>query len=188
MYQFNQLNPDIDKPYNMPEYFRGLYLDWHLGSPKGGFIIGWTNKHLVANAEGIATGSGEVDYNKRKIKARFNMLNLGFYFALIKRVKMGMTFDMGNFKVRKKIGLKSDYDNADWVNMYDEKGNFIGGLTMHICFPIKISERVALRFQPYAQWIGFLDYPEYTTTYTNKYYYNISNFGINTYLSFMKSK
>ncbi|MFH0867385.1 MAG: hypothetical protein V1904_14425 [Bacteroidota bacterium] len=188
LYQFNQLNPDIEKPYDMPEFFRGLYIDWRIGGPRSGMILGWNNKHVVARAKGIATGSGETEYNLRNVKARLNTFSFGFYFSLYKRLKMGITFDIGSFKVKKKIGPESSFNNASWEKMYDTKGNIVEGLTVNISYPLKITERIALRIQPYAQGLLFYKYPTLTDTYTNTYYYQISNFGVNAFISFMKMK
>ncbi|HNW98057.1 MAG TPA: hypothetical protein PKK00_06570 [Bacteroidales bacterium] len=186
MYEFNLNNPNIEKKYDMPEYFRGIYTDWRIGSPKGGMIIGWANKHAIAEAEGIAKEDTDSLYKVRNIKTRLNVLSWGGYFSLYRRIKMGITFDFGSFKVIKKVAPKDEFKNAEWVALYDKKGTGTLGMTVNISFPIKLSESLQLRFQPYAQYV-FIAAPlsVETTYYTNKYFYNPSSFGINTFLSFI---
>ena len=50
---FNTLNPAMEKQYNIPQWFQGLYIDYRIGSPEAGMIMGWNNKHGIAEAEGI---------------------------------------------------------------------------------------------------------------------------------------
>lgn len=186
LYQFNQNNPGMAKSYSLPDIFQGLYLDYRYGSSKAGVIISWSNKHGIAKAEGVASGNGETEYSLRRIKTRLNMFSYGFYFSLHKRIKMGITIDMGTFKVLKKIAPKAEYSTAKWEKYYDTKGTGAYGITANISFPIPLSEGFQIRFQPYAQLLFLPKKFTFTSgTISNKYYYNPSNFGITAFFSFI---
>jgi len=182
MYQFNQSNPDMVKKYNMPEFFQGLNLDFRVGAQNVGMIFSWSNKHGIARAEGIATGSGDTVYKIRNLKTRFDLFGIGFYNSIYKRLKMGLTLDMGFFKIMKKIAEKEQFDNAKWEAYYDKKGTPGCGVTLSISYPIKISKSFQLRFQPYFQYLWVKDF-EVGGTDGFKYYYNPTNFGLTTFIS-----
>jgi len=182
MADFNQLNPNIEKKYEMPGFFQGIYFDIRSGSPKSGIIFSWNNKHGIAKAEGIATGSGETEYKIRNIKTRLNALGIGAYFSLYRRLKMGITFDLGTFTIVKKIATPDQIKVEDWIPFYDKKSVGAYGFTANISYPLSFSKSIQLRFQPYLQIIKLMQYPTFSS---KKYFYNPSTFGITAFLSFI---
>ena len=180
---FNTTNPQMEKFYELPQWFQGLYIDYRIGSPEGGMIMGWNNKHGIAEAEGIATG--DTESKLRKIKVRLNTFNWGGYFSLYRRLKMGITADFGTFKVNKKIATPDDFQNADWEPHYNEKGMFTIGGTVNISYGIPLGKTMQLRIQPYAQYTYLIS--KFTFN-ENKYFYNPSTFGVNTFFSFLWGK
>lgn len=190
LYFFNQNNPGLTKPFTMPDYLQGLYVDWRFGSPKGGMILGWQNKHVIAKEEGIATSEGETETNIHRIKVRLNMLSWGYYFSLYHRIKMGLTMDFGSFKVLEKKGTSASFDNAGYGAFYDKKGTGAYGVTANVSVPIPFGQHFQLRFQPYIQFVA-LPFP-LTVTDSNsnetKRYFNPSNYGISIFFSFIGGK
>jgi hypothetical protein len=187
MYKFNRYNlnnTNMVKLYSMPDYSQGLYVDYRVGGPGGGMILGWSNKHAIAEAEGIAKDDSL--YYIRNIKTRLNVFSWGFYFSIYRRLKMGMTYDFGKFTIVQKIATKDEFKSADWVPHYDNKGGGTMGATINISYPIPLGKSIQLRFQPYAQWVWLYKPFQYAnTTYTNNYFFSPSNYGINVFLSFI---
>jgi hypothetical protein len=190
LYLFNQGSPGLAKPYTMSDYLQGLYIDWRFGSPKGGMILGWQNKHVVAKEEGIATGEGETEYSIHRIKVRLNIVSWGYYFSLYKRIKMGITLDFGSFKVLEKKGTEASFDNAGYETFYEKKGTGAYGMTASISAPIPFSQHFQMRFQPYFQYV-VLPFPMTVldnNSIQSKRYFNPSNFGISVFFSFIGGK
>jgi hypothetical protein len=187
LFLFNQNNPGLAKPYTMSDFLQGLYVDWRFGSPNGGMILGWQNKHVFAKEEGIATAEGETEYSIHRIKVRLNMLSWGYYISLYKRIKMGITFDFGSFKVLEKTGTEASFDNAGYETFYDKKGTGAYGITANISAPIPFNQHLQLRFQPYIQFVALPVAMTVTDNNSNqsKRYFNPSNFGISIFLSFI---
>ena len=185
IYQFNQVNPDIEKKYNMPEFFNGPYLDFKLGNTTGGVLLAWSNKHGITRAKGIASGSGDTEYKIRHIKTSLNMFSLGGYFNLFQRLALGTTFDMGAFRITKKIAVKEQFDKAKWEAFYDQKSTVAFGLTANLSYSVALGEYIHIRFQPYAQYVIIRPFQISTGIYTNKYFYNPANFGLTTFMSFI---
>ena len=184
LYQFNQANPYIEEPYDMPEIFNGLSLSLMSGNKEIGLILSWNNKHGIAKAEGIASGYGETEYSIRKIKTRFNVVSIGPYFPIGERLKLGITGDLGLLKFKKKIAPEAVYGDAKWEKYYDKKGNWLLGLTLSLNYQLYKGRAIGLNVQPYAQILWLTTSPTYSTLTTeHKYYYNPSNFGLTAYLS-----
>jgi hypothetical protein len=182
MYQFNQANPDLKQQYNMPEFFNGINLSLMTGNEKAGAIIAWGNKHGIATAEGIA--SGETEYKIKKFKTKLNIFSIGPYFKVLKIFKLGITYDIGTFKILKKRALAIEFDDAKWEAFYDKKGNWTSGFSINLTYQLNLGKAFNIKLQPYAQFLWLLSYPTYSTTYSSqKYYYNPSNYGLTTYLS-----
>ena len=65
---------------------------------------------------------------------------------------------------------------------HDEKGMFTVGGTVNVSYGIPLGKTLQLRIQPYAQYAYLVSKFTYNE---NKYFYNPSTFGVNTFFSFL---
>lgn len=175
-YEFNEAHPDYTNQFRWRNTFHGPNLKVHGESDDWGYEFMWSMKHSKADAEGADSPTDTV--KRHQLKVKLNTLNSGIFWKLSDELRVGISYDMGMFKVLKRIGPADDFGDADWEKLYDKKGRFGNWFTLFI--DLKLGGDAAVVIRPYYQAAVLpIDF-SYTTSWisSTNYVFRTSNAGI----------
>lgn len=146
-YEFNLAHPNYTDHFAWRNITRGPVLKVQGESDEGGIEFMWSMKRIKADAEGADFPGDTV--KRHVLKAKLNSLNSGIYWKAHDRVRIGLSYDLGMFKILKKVGPEDDFGDAKWTKLYNKKGRFNNWFTFFVDF--SFGDDVRLSVRPYYQ-------------------------------------
>jgi hypothetical protein len=183
-YEFNVAHPNYENQYKLRNLPNGPCVSFFSEGDNSGLEIMWSNKHVHSEAEGADNPGDTV--MRHKLKARINTLQSGCYYKLGEQIRVGISYDMGFFRVFKKVGPAEEFGSAKWEKVFDKKGFFSNWFTFFI--DAKVGP---LHLRPYyqAQVIpGSITYSSRSALIYKSYAFYTSNTGVTMMLTFGGNK
>jgi hypothetical protein len=129
-YEFNQAHPNYEDQYHFKNSPNGLCFIFFSETDKHGYECTWSNKHTIATAEGADVQGDTI--MRHQLKARMNTLDFAVYTKFGKPLRLGISYDLGFFRVLKKVAPVEEYKEAKWEKVFDKKGFFSNWFTLFI--------------------------------------------------------
>lgn len=183
-YEFNEAHPNYSDHFAWRNINRGPVFKVQGENENGGVEFMWSMKSTKADAEGADSPADTV--KRHQLKARLNTLNSGVYWKANDHIRLGLSYDMGFFKVLKRVGPEDDFGDAKWEKLYDKKGRFGNWFTFFV--DLRLGGEVGVSIRPYYQAQVLSSDFTYTTSWisSNTYVFRTGNAGVSIIGTFGK--